>query len=94
MQMFNPPHPDKVLKEIYLKDYNLTVTEFALRIGVSRNTASELVNCKSGISAEMALKLQKAFKVSARYWLDMQTQYDLWQASKKVDLSKIEPIAL
>ena len=94
MQMFNPPHPGKVLKEIYLKDYNLTVTEFALRIGVSRNTASELVNCKSGISAEMALKLQKAFKVSARYWLDMQTQYDLWQASKKVDLSKIEPIAL
>ncbi len=94
MQMFNPTHPGKILKEIYLKDYNLTVTAFALKIGVSRNAASELINERSGVSAEMALKLQKAFNVSAQYWLDLQTQYDLWKASQTVDLSKVEVIAL
>lgn len=94
MEMFNPTHPGKILKEIYLKDYNLTVTAFALKIGVSRNTASELINCKNGISAEMALKLEKAFKVSAQYWLDLQTQYDLWKAKQHTNLDNVEVIAL
>ncbi len=94
MEMFNPSHPGKILKEVYLKDYNLSVTAFALKIGVSRNTASELVNCRSGISAEMALKLEKAFNVSARFWLDLQTQFDLWQAKQRVNLDNVEVIAL
>ena len=94
MEIFNPTHPGKILKEIYLKDYNLTVTAFALKIGVSRNTASELINCKNGISAEMALKLEKAFKVSAQYWLDLQTQYDLWKAKQHTNLDNVEVIAL
>jgi len=94
MEMFNPTHPGKILKEMYLKDYNLTVSAFALKIGVSRNTASELINCKNGISAEMALKLEKAFKVSAQYWLDLQTQYDLWKAKQHTNLDNVEVIAL
>lgn len=94
MEIFNPTHPGKILKEIYLKDYNLTITAFALKIGVSRNTASELINCKNGISAEMALKLEKAFKVSAQYWLDLQTQYDLWKAKQHTNLDNVEVIAL
>lgn len=94
MEMFNPSHPGKILKEVYLKDYNLSVTAFALKIGVSRNTASELVNCRSGISAEMALKLEKAFNVSARFWLDLQMQFDLWQAKQRVNLDNVEVIAL
>lgn len=94
MTMFNPAHPGKILKEIYLKDYNLTVTAFALKIGVSRNAASELINGRSGVSAEMALKLEKAFKVPARYWLDLQTQYDLWQAKQRVNLDNVEVIAM
>ena len=61
MEMYNPPHPGKILKNTYLPDCNLSVTAFALRIGVSRNTASELVNCKIGISAKMALRLEKLF---------------------------------
>lgn len=94
MDMFNPVHPGQILKEVYLKDYNLTVTAFALKIGVSRNTASELINGKNGISAEMALKLEKAFKVSAQYWLDLQTQYDLWKAKQHTNLDNVEVIAL
>lgn len=92
--MFNPTHPGKILKKIYLKDYKLTVTSFALKIGVSRNTASELINGRSGVSAEMALKLEKAFNVPAQYWLDLQTQYDLWKAKQHVNLENVEVIAL
>jgi len=94
MEMYNPPHPGRLLKNIYLKDYNLSVSAFALKIGVSRNTASELVNCKQGISAEMALKLAKAFNTSAQFWLNGQQAYDLWQAKQYVDLSKVQVIAI
>lgn len=94
MQMFEPSHPGKILKELYLTDYKISITEFALKIGVSRNTASELVNCKNGVSAEMAMKLGKAFKTSAEFWLNLQAQYDLWVASKRVDLSDVEVIAM
>ncbi len=92
--MYNPCHPGKMIKEVYLPDYNLSVSAFALKIGVSRTTASELVNCKNGVTAEMALKLEKAFKVSAQFWLDMQTQHDLWQARQRVNLDDVEVIAL
>lgn len=94
MEMFNPPHPGKILKEVYLKDYKLSVTGFALKIGISRNTASEIVNCRTGISAAMALKLEKAFGVEAMYWLDLQQTYDLWNARLTTNLDNIEPITL
>lgn len=94
MEMFNPPHPGEILRELYLPDYNLSVTAFALKLGVSRTTASELVNCKNGISADMALKLAKAFGTTPRFWLNMQQTYDLWQAKKRVNLDNVEVIAL
>jgi len=94
MIMFNPPHPGKILKEVYLADYKISITEFALKIGVSRNTASELVNCKNGVTAEMAMKLGKAFKTSAEFWLNLQTQYDLWIARQRVNLDNVEIIAM
>ncbi len=94
MEMFNPAHPGEILKNTYLPEYNLSVTAFALKLGISRNTASELVNCHSGISAEMALKLEKAFKVSAQFWTDLQTQYDLWQARQRVNLDNVQVIAI
>lgn len=94
MKMFNPPHPGEILRELYLPDYNLSVTAFALKLGVSRTTASELVNCKNGISADMALKLAKAFGTTPRFWLNMQQAYDLWQAKKRVNLDNVEVIAL
>lgn len=94
MEMFNPSHPGEILRELYLPDYNLSVTAFALKLGVSRTTASELVNCKNGISADMALKLAKAFGTTPRFWLNMQQAYDLWQAKKRVNLDNVEVIAL
>ncbi len=94
MEMFNPPHPGKILLEDWIKAMDFSISEFALKIGTSRKNLSDIVNCKSGISPEMALKLSKALGTSPRLWLNLQIAYDLWQASKKVDLSKIEPIAL
>lgn len=94
MEMYNPPHVGEILREIYLPDYNLTVTEFALKLGVSRVTASELVNEKNGVSAEMALKLAKAFKTDAQFWLNMQQAYDLYHARQRVNLDNVQVIAL
>lgn len=94
MKMYNPSHPGKLLKQVYLPDYKLSVTAFALKIGVSRNSASELINCRCGVSPTMALKLEKAFNVPADFWLDMQTQYDLWQARLVVNLDNVQVIAV
>lgn len=94
MQMYNPPHPGKILLEDWIKPLNFTISEFALRIGTSRKNLSEIVNCKTAISSEMALKLSKALGTSAEFWLNMQMQYDLWKARQTTDLSKTEVIAL
>lgn len=94
MEMFNPPHPGKILKEIYLADYQLSVTAFALKLGISRTSASELINGKNGISASMAIKLAKAFKTSAQYWMNLQQSYDLWKAKQSINLNNVEVIAM
>ena len=92
MEMFNPPHPGEILLEECIKPLGFTISSFALRIGTTRKNLSEIVNGKTGISAEMALKLSKALGTSAQFWLNMQQAYDLWHAKQKVDLSKIEAI--
>lgn len=79
---------------MYLPEYKLSVSAFALKLGVSRTTASELVNCKNGISAEMALKLAKAFGTSPQYWLNLQQAYDLWRARQRTNLDNVEIIAM
>lgn len=94
MNMHEPLHPGEILKNTYLPEYNLSVTAFALRLGVSRNTASELVNCKIGISANMALRLEKLFNISAKFWIDLQVQYDLWHARQITNFDNIECIAM
>jgi addiction module HigA family antidote len=89
--MHNPAHPGEVLKEMYIKPLGLTITEAAQRLGVPRQTLSQIVNGKAGISPVMALRLAKAFeRTSPQFWLNMQNQYDLWQARHSVDLSKVE----
>lgn len=94
MEMFNPPHPGKILKDIYLTDYKLSVTAFALKLGISRTSASELINGKNGISATMAIKLAKAFKTSAQYWMNMQQSWDLWQAKQHINLDNVQVVAM
>jgi addiction module HigA family antidote len=80
MEMFNPPHPGEIIREDCLKPLELTVTEAALRLGVSRQSMSELINGRNGVSADMALRLEKAGWSTALSWLRNQAAYDLWQA--------------
>ena len=84
MKMHNPPHPGEVLKELCLEPLNLTVTETAEALGVSRKTLSAILNGRAGISPEMAIRLGKALDTSAESWLNQQMQYDLWQEKQAV----------
>jgi addiction module HigA family antidote len=79
-QMFNPPHPGKVLRE-YLA--GMDVTTAAKRLHVSRTTLSRILNGAAGISAEMSLRLSDALGTHASFWYDLQAGYDIWQASHK-----------
>jgi len=82
MQMHNPPHPGEVLKELCLEPVQVSVTDAAKALGVSRKTLSAILNGHSGISPEMAIRLSIAFDTSAESWLNQQSQYDLWQAEQ------------
>lgn len=83
MLMHNPPHPGEVLRQLCLEPLGLSVTEAAKGLGVSRKTLSAILNGRSGVSPEMAVRLSLAFGTSAESWLTQQVQYDLWQAEKR-----------
>ena len=90
----NPPHPGQTVRERCLKPLNLTVTVAAQGLGISRKALSELLNGHTGISPEMALRLEKAFGGSAESWLHRQMQYDLWQAQKRAGKLKVKRFEL
>ena len=77
-----PTHPGEVLLEDVIKPLGITITEAAQKLGVSRKTLSELINQKSSLSPEMALRISEATKTSPESWLNMQTKLDLWKALK------------
>lgn len=89
--MFNPPHPGETLREDVLPELNLTVTDAAQQLGVSRVAFSRMINGRSAISADMAIRLAQWLGGDAETWLRLQMQYDLWQA-KKVTRAKVKPV--
>lgn len=92
MEMFNPPHPGKSLKLLYMEPNKLSVAALALRTGISRKHLSNIVNGKVPITVEVALKLAKCFNTSPEVWLKEQLTYDLWQAKQNINLDDIEPL--
>ncbi|MCE2453840.1 MAG: HigA family addiction module antidote protein [Nitrospinae bacterium] len=76
MSMKNPPHPGLSVRHDCLEPLGLSVTEAAQKLGVSRKQLSSLVNGRSGISPEMAIRLDKAFGGGAEVWHNLQTDYD------------------
>lgn len=82
MTMKNPPHPGETIRYDCLEPLGLSVTEGAKVLGVTRQALNNVVNGKSGISPDMAIRLEKAFGSSARVWLAVQMDYDLAQALK------------
>lgn len=92
MKMHNPPHPGEVIKELCLEPLGISVTDAAKGLGVSRKTLSAILNGRSGISPEMALRLAKAFDTSPESWLNQQMQYDLWMAEQNLGELNIEKL--
>ena len=93
MGMHNPPHPGEIIKEICVEPLGLTVTKAAESLGVTRKTFSMLLNGKSRISPEMALRLSKVFGRTPEGWPRLQLQYDLWKAKQSVDIDHLARIA-
>ena len=89
--MNNPPHPGEIIKEDVLKSENLSVTEAARQLGISRVTLSRLLNGKTGVSVDMALRLSQWLGTTPEVWLRMQDACDLWQAGK-TKRPKVKPL--
>lgn len=89
--MKNPPHPGAIVLHDCIEPLGISITDAAAALGVSRNSLSELVNAKRGISPEMAVRLSKAFGGSAESWLTQQLHYDLAQVSAdKIKVRRLE----
>lgn len=93
MKMHHPPHPGEVLKSLCLDPMGLTITDAASALGVSRKTLSAIVNRRSGISPEMAVRLSIAFDTTAESWLKQQVQFDLWARRAGQEDSPRDPSA-
>lgn len=79
MSMHSPAHPGEILKDLIIEPLELTITEVAEHLAVSRKTLSKVMNGRGAITPEMAMRLELAFKKpSAEHWLRLQSAYDLW----------------
>lgn len=74
-----PKHPGKVLHSEHLKPQGISLQEAANRVGVTRQSISNLVNGHCRLSVNMAVSLSRIFGRTAREWLNLQTEWDLWQ---------------
>ena len=93
MEMYNPPHPGRVLKDA-LEGIPMTVTEFAAHIGVSRVQLSRVINCRAAITPELSIKLSEAFaQKQPNIWFKMQNKHDFWQAAH-AKRKRVRPLKL
>lgn len=81
--MHNPPHPGEILREEVLAPLDMEITAAAKRLCVARATLSRVVNERAGISPDLAVRLEAAGAGTARLWLNLQTQYEHWQATQR-----------
>ena len=90
MPMHNPCHPGEIVKYECLEPLGLSVTKAAEGLGITRQALSDLINGKSGVSVDMAIRLSKAFGSTPETWLGMQMAYDLWQARERAESIQVE----
>jgi addiction module HigA family antidote len=81
--MHNPAHPGEVLRDLYLKPLGVSITGAADALGVTRKHISAIVNGRAPVSADMAIRLARALGTEPEIWVNMQAQYDLWEAAQK-----------
>jgi antitoxin HigA-1 len=92
--MKRPPHPGRSIRDGCLDAVGLSVTDAAGVLGIARHTLSRVLNGRAGISAEMAIRLEKAGWSSADHWMRLQAAYDLAQArlhEDEISVKRYEP---
>tara|TARA_R110001583_G_C5523913_1_gene397852 strand:- start:129 stop:425 length:297 start_codon:yes stop_codon:yes gene_type:complete len=95
MNMHNPAHPGEILKELIIAALDLTITDAANHLNISRKTLSKVLNGKGAVTPEMALRLELVFaKPSADHWLRLQNAYDLWQTRQTQASLQVLPYKL
>ncbi|MCY3704572.1 MAG: HigA family addiction module antitoxin [Gammaproteobacteria bacterium] len=90
MPMKDPPHPGRSIRITCLDPLGLSITDAARMLGVARHTLSRLLNGHAGVSAEMAIRLEKAGWSNAEFWMRLQAAYDLAQARKREDRIRVD----
>ena len=96
MIMHEPLHPGLIVKDTLIDGADLTITSAAEKLGVTRTTLSRLLNCHSGISPEMALRLSKLFNTSIEMWVNIQGQHNVWliqQQANDFDIELLDDVA-
>ena len=92
-----PIHPGEILLEEFIKPYGMTLEEFSHRIDISVEQVQAIINGKTGINAEMALRLSRLFGTSPELWLNGQMKWELWHLSHgecAKQLEKLKPIVV
>ncbi|GAB3515900.1 helix-turn-helix transcriptional regulator [Emticicia fontis] len=89
-----PVHPGEILREDYINERGLTITEVAKGLGVARANLSAILNQRAGISPEMAVKLSEAFGNTTQFWVNLQKNYEVWHAERKVNRQAIQHFLL
>jgi len=93
---FEAMHPGELLREIVLpalKDQGINQSAVADMLGVSRQSLSDIIHEKRSITAEMAVRLGTVFRNGPRFWINLQTSFDLWHAERNVDTSALKRVA-
>ena len=80
-----PTHPGAILLRQYMEPLELSVSGLARNLGVSRKTVSKIVNERGSITADMALRLSRAFNTTPELWLNLQQNHELWNAANNSD---------
>lgn len=92
MSMYDPPHPGEFIREVYLEELQVSSRTVAAKLKVSPSTFTRLLNGKSSVTPEMALRLSKTLGRSPESWLAMQNSYDLWQVRQHLNVDEIEKL--
>jgi len=79
MNMYSPAHPGEILKNGYLEELNITITDAAKLLSITRKHLSNIVNAKAGITPDIGKRLALWTNTRPQFWLDLQSEWDLWQ---------------
>jgi len=92
MSMYDPPHPGEFIREVYLEELQISSRTVAAKLKVAPSTFTRLLNGKSSVTPEMALRLSKTLGRSPESWLAMQNNYDLWQTRQNFNIDEVEKL--